>query len=571
MPSQYSLVLVVAAVLTGLLAVYAWHHRSLGSATRYAALLFGAMTLHAAGYALELNAPDLETGLVWIRVQYLGISVIAPFVLGMILTYAGHGHLLTRRVLAGLFVIPAITLALVLSMHPIYYVSTVFDTTGPFPLIVLEIGPWYIIHSINLLVSVLAGIGVLMVAYRRATHPLIRRQILMMLLGAIFPVVAFIVYLAFPMSLKIDLIPFFYPLTALFFTIGMARFQLFGLGPVGYATVVERVPVGVLVLNDRRQVIDANPAARDLLGKEITAIGTTQDRIAGRLPALPALVVGADGSETEVPDGDRHLVISAVPLADRPEQPGGAVVLLRDDTSRRRAEEALARRTADLEAANRRLSLLSAMTRHDIANQLVVIDARLGLLGEATAGTPAQEEVDALATAVDRVRAMVEFMRDYPAIGTQAPAWLDLRETAERAVRSVALGTITVENQLAAVAVYADPLLERVFATLVENAVRHGGTVTRIRLGAEDGPGRLLVTVEDDGIGVPAADKVRIFERGIGRNTGLGLFLAREILESMGMSIEETGTPGEGARFEIGIEIGRLREDKTGPEGQGKG
>ncbi len=70
---------------------------------------------------------------------------------------------------------------------------------------------------------------------------------------------------------------------------------------------------------------------------------------------------------------------------------------------------------------------------------------------------------------------------------------------------------------------------------------------------------------------MPEADKARIFEQGVGRNTGLGLFLAREILESMGMSIEETGTPGEGARFEIGIDIGRLREDKNRPEGQTKG
>ncbi len=496
MPPLYSLILFVTAVLTGLLAAYAWHHRALGDATRYAALLFSAMTLHAAGYALELNAPDLETGLVWIRVEYLGIAVIGLLVLGMIFSYVGYGHLLTRRVLAGLSVIPAVTLVLVFLMHPLYYATTVFDTSGPFPLIIFEVGPWYIIHSLNLLLSVLVGIGVLLMALRRATHALIRSQILMLLLGAIFPVVAFIGYLVVPMNPKIDVIPFFYPLTAIFFTIGMTRFQLFGLGPVGYATVVERVPIGVLVLNNRRQVIDANPAAWDLLGEEVTAIGTSLDRVATRLPALPALVAAADGTETEVPDGDRHLVVSVVPLADRPNRADGSVVLVRDVSARRQAEEALARRTADLEAANQRLSLLSAVTRHDIANQLVVIDARLGLLGEATAGTPAQEEVESLATAVDRVRAMVEFMRDYPAIGTQAPTWLDLRETAVRAIQSVALGGITVENRLPDVAVYADPLLERVFATLVENAVRHGGPVTRIRLNAEDAADGLVVIVE---------------------------------------------------------------------------
>ena len=560
MPPLYSLVLVVAAVLTGLLAAYAWHHRALGDATRYAALLFGAMTLHAAGYALELTAPNLEIGLAWIRVEYLGIAVIGLLVLGMIFSYAGYGHLLTRRVLAGLFVIPAVTLVLVFLMHPVYYATTVFDTTGPFPLIIFEVGPWYLIHSLNLLLSILVGIGVLLVALRRATHALIRWQILMMLLGSIFPVVAFIVYLVVPMNQKIDVIPFFYPLTAIFFTIGMARFQLFGLGPVGYATVVERVPIGVLVLNNRRQVIDANPAARDLLGGEVTEIGETLDRVVSRLPVLPALVTVADGTETEVPDGDRHLVISVVPLADRPDRADGSVILVRDVTARRHAEEALSRRTADLEAANQRLSLLSAVTRHDIANQLVVIDGRLALLAEETGNGAAHEEVEGLVTAVGRVRAMIEFMRDYPMIGAEAPTWLDLNETASRAVRSVALGGITVENCLPSVAVFADPLLERVFATLVENAVRHGGPVTRIRLNAEASPDGLIVRVEDDGCGVPMTEKARIFEQGVGRNTGLGLFLASEILASMGITIKETGVPKEGARFELRVPAARLRQ-----------
>lgn len=561
LPPLYSLVLVVAAVLTGLLAAYAWHHRALGDATCYAALLFGAMTLHAAGYAFELTAPALETGLAWIRVEYLGIAVIAPLVLGMILSNAGYGHLLTRRALAGLFVVPVVTLVLVFLMHPLYYTTTAFDTTGPFPLVVFDVGPWYIVHSLNLLLSVLVGIGVLLVALQRATHVLIRRQILMMLLGSIFPVVAFIVYLVVPMNPKIDVIPFFYPLTAIFFTIGMARFQLFGLGPVGYATVVERVPIGVLVLNNRGQVIDANPAARDLLGEEVTAIGTTLDRVATRLPALPALVAAADGTETEVPDGDNHLVVSAVALADRPDRVGGSVVLVRDVSARRQAEEELARRTADLEAANQRLSLLSAVTRHDIANQLVVIDGRLALLAEETGNGAAHEEVEGLVTAVGRVRAMVEFMRDYPMIGAEAPTWLDLNDTASRAVRSVALGGITVENRLPSVAVFADPLLERVFATLVENAVRHGGPVTHIQLDVKDALDGIVVTVEDDGCGVPMTEKARIFEQGVGRNTGLGLFLASEILASMGITIKETGVPKEGARFELQIPAGRLQHE----------
>ena len=51
----------------------------------------------------------------------------------------------------------------------------------------------------------------------------------------------------------------------------------------------------------------------------------------------------------------------------------------------------------------------------------------------------------------------------------------------------------------------------------------------------------------------------RIFERGFGKNTGLGLFLVREILAITGITIRETGTAGTGARFEITVPRGRYR------------
>ena len=47
--------------------------------------------------------------------------------------------------------------------------------------------------------------------------------------------------------------------------------------------------------------------------------------------------------------------------------------------------------------------------------------------------------------------------------------------------------------------------------------------------------------------------KRRIFERGFGNNTGLGLFLSREILSITDITIRETGEPGKGARFEINV------------------
>jgi signal transduction histidine kinase len=73
----------------------------------------------------------------------------------------------------------------------------------------------------------------------------------------------------------------------------------------------------------------------------------------------------------------------------------------------------------------------------------------------------------------------------------------------------------------------------------------------------------LIVVWEDNGIGRAENEKERIFERGSGKNTGLGLFLVREILSLTGILIKETGVPEKGARFEITVPNGKYRFKET--------
>jgi signal transduction histidine kinase len=87
----------------------------------------------------------------------------------------------------------------------------------------------------------------------------------------------------------------------------------------------------------------------------------------------------------------------------------------------------------------------------------------------------------------------------------------------------------------------------------MDNAVRYGGKITTIRLSAETRNGDAVIVCEDDGIGIPDEEKEKIFERGYGKNTGLGLFLTREILGITGITVRERGEPGKGARFEITV------------------
>jgi len=112
--------------------------------------------------------------------------------------------------------------------------------------------------------------------------------------------------------------------------------------------------------------------------------------------------------------------------------------------------------------------------------------------------------------------------------------------------------------------IYADPLLEKVFYNLIDNALRYGETITTIRFSYKISEKGMTLICEDDGVGIPDEAKDRIFERGVGKNTGMGLFLSREILMITGITIQEIGTYRKGARFELLIPNNSWRFVKTG-------
>ncbi len=225
-----------------------------------------------------------------------------------------------------------------------------------------------------------------------------------------------------------------------------------------------------------------------------------------------------------------------------------------DITDRKRAEEAL-------REANRKLGLLTSVTRHDISNQLLVIRGFLALLGEQLSNPAIAESYQRILSAADRISAMIRFTKEYENIGVDAPAWLDLRDLIREAVGEATIGKVQVTNDIpTGTEVFADPLIGKVFSNLLDNAIRHGEKVTAIRFSAYEDGDRLLVTCGDDGVGIPAGEKEKIFERGYGKNTGLGLFLAREILSITGITIRETGEEGMGAKFEIAVPAGTWRK-----------
>jgi len=229
----------------------------------------------------------------------------------------------------------------------------------------------------------------------------------------------------------------------------------------------------------------------------------------------------------------------------------GRVYSIRDITEQRLAEEAI-------RASNNKLVLLSDITRHDILNQMTIVSGYLHLFQDTVHDPSDMKRIEIMKNSLEVMRLQIEFTRDYQDLGIAKPVWQNVQGSFSKATVPFA-GKASFRCDTSNLEIYADPLIERVFFNLVDNSLRHGGRVSEIRLFTQNaGPDQLLV-YEDDGVGVPDNEKEKIFDKGFGKHTGLGMFLIREILSITGIGIRETGTCGQGVRFEIRIPPGKFR------------
>jgi PAS domain S-box-containing protein len=226
----------------------------------------------------------------------------------------------------------------------------------------------------------------------------------------------------------------------------------------------------------------------------------------------------------------------------------GTEGLVRDITERKSMERVI-------QETNRKLNLLNSITRHDIVNQLTMLQGFTQLAAMEESDPVISEYLTKIDAGSETIYRQIEFMKTYQELGIHTPGWFRLDETIQKAGRKEVIISGTCRD----IEIFSDPMLEKVFFNLFDNAMMHGERVTEIAIRCERAPDGIIIIVEDNGIGIPQGEKEKIFEKGFGKNTGLGLFLVKEILSITSITIRESGTPGKGAKFEITVPKGQFR------------
>jgi len=212
-----------------------------------------------------------------------------------------------------------------------------------------------------------------------------------------------------------------------------------------------------------------------------------------------------------------------------------------------------------LKLGNKKLNMLSSITRHDILNQVNVLFLVFDLSKDEEKDPVIIEYLEKGERAAKTIESQITFTRNYQNIGVHEPSWQNVKDLIQTAIVELRIIDIQIEINLSGIEIYADQLIQKVFYNLIENSVRHGGAVSNIRFSFTQRENEGVIIYQDNGVGISAEDRIHLFEKGYGKHTGLGLFLSREIVSITGITIIENGEENKGARFEIHIPEGKFR------------
>jgi PAS domain S-box-containing protein len=348
-----SALLLGAGVIYLGLAAFVWSNRKVAGSHALIVMLVG-VKVWSICYALELASTNVPDARVWAGLKYTGIVVLPAALWSFVWQYTGRGRL-PRPALAALLVHPVVVLAILATRQHLLQ-----DYRDPGKLTwVLGTSPsaaegtLFVYHQFYVGIVMLAATGFLLWQLSRVAPPY-RRQGRVLIVASIVPFVANVAWTSFASDRwhVIDPTPFLFLITAIVLVWGFFRLRLLNLLPVARGLVLEQMADGVIVLDLFGRVVDVNPAATRLLGREkFTMVGRRgTDFLPVLGPMLDARRPDTPPDETEVvvrragmvDDADARTVsVSVSDVRDAAGRRSARLVVLHDVTEHRRTETRL--------------------------------------------------------------------------------------------------------------------------------------------------------------------------------------------------------------------------------------
>lgn len=392
-------------------------------------------------------------------------------------------------------------------------------------------GPWFwVIAGYTYLLGLLGAIP--LVDLIRDNNLLFRGQSSALLIGLAAPWISNAMYLSGMVPLTgFDPTPLAFGISGVAYLGALTRFQLLGYSPTpsrsARRVAYERMGQGSIIVDRNDFVIDINTRAIEMLD-------TTKDAAMGDLarhviPAYDSLPLRDGQTESVVIEDDAHrsFEVTVSTITDPYGRATNKIITLNDIT--------------DIVDREQRISVLNRILRHNIRNELNVVEGHLGLLEEEVTADGSQHVEKALASAhrvirfAERARHVETSIRENDTMMTvSAPAVIErlVTEARERYPEAdIEFAGSDDADGGRAVSVVDEKLFEMALIELVDNAVVHNDTESpTVTLQARPGTDEVLISVADDGPGIPDEERDVLAARtetALSHGSGLGLWLVK--------------------------------------------
>lgn len=337
MELQYAIALIVAAIISTIVAMIAWQRRNaIGAKSLF--ILMSAAIVWSLTYAIRWLAHEEPAQLFWLDATYFGVIIAPTAFLILALEYADQVHVLTSRVRIGLAIIPIFTIFILWTdpWHGLFYNGL---RTGD---AILNGGIWFwIFISYTYLILLLASILI----FRKIIMEKLFFQVQagLLLAGMLLPwlgnIVSMMGFSPFP---GLDLTPFLFTISGILFMFALFRFGLLDVVPIAHTRLMEGLLDGVIVVDKVNRIVDVNPAAEKILELSTAMIGLSIHQASLQNPNLTLLDQHNSAEKSEIQinqNGIRTFEMRTLALSDKNGQATGKLITLHDITEYLQAQE----------------------------------------------------------------------------------------------------------------------------------------------------------------------------------------------------------------------------------------
>jgi signal transduction histidine kinase len=516
-----------------------------------------ALSLWSGFSALKLLSTDPAVKLLAYRLLYLGAAPIGAFSLLFALAYTDRDEWLRPAVVAALLSVPVVYL-LLLFTNPggLAVEGTRLVETGGLLVLRVNVGPVHVplqlLYNALLSLVAVAIVGAEAVRLGRAYLP--QAALLGLGIGAPILVVA-ATYAGVPpfTADSVNFVPTSTAVTTVALGVALFRYRLLDLPPIAYTTAMAASPDGVLVVDTDRRVVHANDRGERLFASLNGTLGDSFDE------AFPDVALeDASAAEVRIDDEDEtptFLSVRTQRLRRRGKRVGW-VVVLRDVTALQEQKRAI-------EEQNERLRLLNQIVRHDVRNDMSVVLGNANLLESLVEDEEARRRLATIVRNGEHAVELTETMRGLMRTMLEDAPELEpvsLRRVVNDEVAAMQADDgdceVTVSGEIPDVRVVADDTLGTVFRNLLTNGVRHNDSdVPTVTVSATEADDSVVVSVADDGRGIPADRREAIFGRGNkgleSPGTGVGLYLVQALVDGYGGEVWIADNEPRGSVFSV--------------------